>query len=782
MRLSIARLSASTFGLACLCTIPAQAQNAAPGGAPAAEQSAPQNGIADIIVTAQRRSESLQKSALTIEVRDAKSLAIGGVTAPNQLTAVLPTLQISTLGPATGVYLRGVGGFPNGALTNSAVPYYLDGVYVARGQSVVSEFYDVERLELVKGPQGTLYGRNATGGAINVLTVRPKLNETSGHMDVEIGNYGNQNGEAAINLPLGNTVALRASGTIVDKGGFTSVGLGDDVHQAGRLKLLWQPNSDVSLLLNGSYGHIGGKGGGAVALNHQIPGWYPWMDASDPRAVAYGQATSLPAILGIPIPGAYRHTQPSDARQDLNFYNVSAQLDWKLGGTTLTIIPAYRESRMRYASPLGFLVEIGYPIPGVGAGPEISKATSVEARLAGDSGKLKWVTGLYYFNEDQSQTLNVNFGLLTHSAAYNVPSTRSYAAFAQGTYSLSQHLRVTAGIRYTSDRRAIFNDLYLVSPVIILGVPAPQAAACAFPAPTQAVCLVEESSGRKTFNNVSWRAGFEADVLDNSLLYGTVSRGFKAGGFNNESALGHIGQAQPFQPEILTSYEAGLKSRFLDNRLQVNISGFYWDYNNHQEPILSYTNVPNVTGQVVLNIGKIQIYGGDLDVVARPWTGGTISGSVEYAHTVYKNFNFDTPIFNAGNLGCPQQDLRNGLSNIDCTGYQVARSPKFAGRVGIDQAIPFGTGSLVANGTVNFASARWIGVDFLPEERVKGYGKIDASLTYRPASNHWFITGFVRNVTNATVYSEAGKDPLSAFIYGIIQPPRTYGARFGFSF
>ena len=771
----------------------------APSPAPVSTAARPDNGgITDIIVTAQRRSESLQKTSLSISVVKPEAIANAGVTSAAQLTSLLPTVQVGSSGPSTSVYIRGVGGFQTTSASSPAVPYYVDGVYVARTQSLTSEFYDIDRLEVLKGPQGTLYGRNASGGAINFLTVRPELGRTTGKLEVELGNYGNQTGEAAINLPIGTTMAIRASGTIVDKSGYTSERLGDDVHYAGRLKFLWQPSSDVSLLLNGSYGHIGGKTAAVVALNKDIPGWFPWLDISDPKSQAYLVSHDLaPPPFVIP-------TNAADARQKSDFYNISAQLDWKLApNTTLTVMPAFRDSTTRDTVLIGFFVDNGYGLGSLPARPERSKASSLEVRLAGNSDRLKWLLGAYYFNEDQFQQYTVNGGFIQHPGVISNFGTRSYALFSQNTFSLSQSVRIIAGARYTIDKRRIFDgQTYLISPTFILGPPPAAATPCLFPFPTQPQCLVDTYEGRKTFKNFSWKFGFEADVLQNSLFYATVSKGFKAGGFNTQSALGSPpvgnapGKAALYNPELLTSYDVGLKSRFFNNHVQLNLTGFYWDYKNHQEPVLTFTNVPGVTNLIYNNAGKAEIYGGSVDLVARLWRGGTINSTVEYAHSRYKDYIVPIPSF-AYNIaapgtfnpaftgsGCRFDAATSNVvtTSLDCSGFEVARTPKWSGAVGITQEVPVGEGRLIANGNMNFASSRWLSVDFVPVERAPTYTKFDASLTYRAPHNSWFVTGFVRNITNEAVYTTGGLHPFGALAYGYIQPPRTYGARFGVNF
>jgi iron complex outermembrane receptor protein len=735
--------------------------------------------IEEIVVTAQRKSESLQKSAITVSVLKPEDLANSGATTPQLLTSALPTVQVGSSGPASAVYIRGVGGFAATASTSPAVPYYIDGVYVDRTQSVVSETYDISRLELVKGPQGTLYGRNASGGAINYITTRPKLGEYEVSGSFEGGNYSDKGGEFAVNVPFGETIAARLSGTVEDKDGYTSEHFGGDKHAAGRLKVLFQPSDDFSVLVNTSYGEIDNDAtAGVVPLNRNIQGWYPWLDITDPRTQAFVASTAV-----VPVPGFVRAAVPSDAYQELKFYNASAEVNWDVGFGTVTVIPAYRHASMQYADPVGFLVDNGSNVGSIPPHPLTSNYTSLEARLGGTVDRLQYVGGIFYDNETQAEQYTVDGGYLQSVGEVDTVGARSYAAFGQATFEVIDHVRLIGGLRYTADRRELLNGTsYIISPAAFLGAPPPQAVACALPAPTQPQCVVDTFAGSKTFTNVSFKAGLEADVLDNSLAYGTVSRGFKAGGFNEQSALGAPGDALPFQPETLTAYEMGLKSRFLENKLQVNSSLYYWDYQNHQEPVLTYTNVPGVTNLEFLNAGASRIAGGTLDAEALLWTGGTLSASVEYANSKYKTFTKTIPTFayNPASTGCRVAAQTPANTTLDCSGFEVSRTPQWSGGTGFSQEVGLPTGKLIGRATVSFATSRYLGTDFIPIEHVNGYAKLDLSTTYRPTANNWSITGFVRNVNNAAVYTEAAKNPFSSLVYADIQPPRTYGARISF--
>ena len=518
-----------------------------------------------------------------------------------------------------------------------------------------------------------------------------------------------------------------------------------------------------------------------VALNKDVPGWYPWLDVSDPRSQAYTVSHGL-----APIPGFVRPDPKSDAGQDLNFYNISAQYDWHFGPTTLTILPAFRYSSMSYSDLFSFTATDGPGFGSIPASPETSKAVSVEARLSGNTERLKWVAGVYFYNEDQYQQYGVDVGLPDNVGVTASYGTRSYAGFGQATYAILPHFRLIGGLRYTSDNRTLTaGTAYAVSPTLFLGPPPIGAAACGFPAPTQSQCVVDRFRGDKTFTNVSWKGGFEADIFDNSLLYATASRGFKAGGFNDQSQLGQPGKALAFQPETLTSYEIGLKNRFLDNRLQLNGSGFYWQYKDHQEPHLGFTNAGTINNEFY-NAGAATIFGADLDAIVRPWSGGTVSGSVEYTHSKYDNFVYATPTatFNPQTTACTGSPSSTpGYVNVDCSGFQTIKTPRFSGTIGITQSVDFESGArLTATTNTTFASARWLAIDFTPIERAPAYVTQDAYVTYAFPNGRWSVTGFLRNINNGIVYTQAQINPLSSIVGANINAPRTYGARLSYQF
>lgn len=256
-------LACSALAIAAmLAASPAAAQDATSG-----QTASSGSGINEIVVTAQRREETIQKSSLSISVIDADAAA--SITDAKDIAALVPGVQISQGGSTMQTYVRGVGDFGSSALNQSAVSYNIDGVYVADTATVSTQFYDLARVEVLKGPQGTLYGRNASAGSVNLVYARPELGEAGGFVLFEAGNYDFIHGSAAVNVPIGDIAALRASGNIVRRDGYLSDGTNDDRQEGGRLQLLVEPSDTFSFRLSGDAAKRSGRGGGGILLPRQ---------------------------------------------------------------------------------------------------------------------------------------------------------------------------------------------------------------------------------------------------------------------------------------------------------------------------------------------------------------------------------------------------------------------------------------------------------------------------------------------------------------------------------
>ncbi|HEU0043510.1 TonB-dependent receptor [Sphingomonas sp.] len=251
---------------------PAFAQTAEPGAlAGDATAQVPSQGLEDIIVTAQRRSESLQRAAVAVDVVTAGDLAAAGVVTATTLNAAVPSLSVQQGGGANNVFfIRGVGNFTLNGYSDPAIAFDLDGVYMGRPTSTTATFFDLERIEVLKGPQGTLYGRNATGGAVNVIPVRPRIHELSVAASAGYGNYNASDLEAVVNVPLGPLAAFRIAGKLVDRDGYNQDGTLDDVGHGVRAQLLFQPTDRLNIRLAADYSHQDGAGPGGSYLGHEL--------------------------------------------------------------------------------------------------------------------------------------------------------------------------------------------------------------------------------------------------------------------------------------------------------------------------------------------------------------------------------------------------------------------------------------------------------------------------------------------------------------------------------
>lgn len=727
----------------------AQAQQADPAALEDAQEApgASRQGLQDIIVTASRREVSLQKESRAITAISADELVRSGVTDATSVQALAPGLTIATNGPQLQISIRGVGDRTINAATDPAVAINVDGVYYPKSYEASGSFFDLDRIEVLKGPQGTLYGRNASSGAINLVTARPRF-ETSGYGEVEIGNYGSQRATGAINAALSDTVALRISGQVVDRQGYLSDGYGDDIKQSVRAHLLIQ-SEDTSMLLTAAYSHLGGKSDAGVIArrfgntpsitNVPVPS-DPWSGPTHPDTLARIGATNPDGV-----------TQPrGDGFQDIDVYSLTANFEHRFNWATVTVIPSYVGARFENLSYAALVVPTWNKTK--------SDQLSIEGRLSSPEGsRVKWVAGAFASREDTNDQyqskIQPTFALPTYAPDRD---DETWAVFGEANASLTDSLRLIGGIRYTWERKTVTG-----ATAPIFG-PIPE-----FPIPlTGSVGSLpgaSDISGGRTDKAVNFRAGAEFDVAPAVMVYATVATGFKAGGFYND-----VAPSNSYKPEKLTAYTAGIKSRFLDNRLQLNIEGFYWDYTDKQETFLGFGSIPGSVILLTKNAASARLYGADVSLAAQITPTTRLSAEVEYNNNKYESYIVDT-------LAGP----------IDNSGQQLVRAPEWSGHVSFDQVIPLAAelGELSFNAQMRFTSSYWLTNDFVPIERQSSYQVYDASLQWVSPGGGVSVTGFIKNIGNKAYYSGGVySDNLQDAVVGQIGAPRTYGARLRLNF
>jgi iron complex outermembrane receptor protein len=497
-----------------------------------------------------------------------------GATNAQELTNVLPNVQNGVAGYA----IRGISSGDTTEKGDPSTAFSVDGIYIARPQEQGLAFYDVDRVEVLRGPQGTLYGRNATAGAINVITARPVLGTYEGAATVDFGNYSSKRVNAMTNVPFGDNVALRLAGLYDDHDGYTPTHDGTNSLDsrndgAGRARLLIKV-ADTNLLLSGDVAREHDSGAAYIPLTRALSGQAA-QDYQNPGR------------------NGFNH---------LNTGGFSGEITSDLVFADLTYIGGWRTAS--YNDTLLFGDDGPWVLENVD-----HWQSSHELRLASKgTGPLQWVGGLFYFNENTHTSPTVNIPGAGLTLLFDLRAhTESKAAFAQLTYSVLPQLRIVGGIRYTEDQKSRAGTFDIVG------------------GPGQLY------DAAVSFNKVNWKGGIEWDVADHVLFYASASTGYKSGGFNDGNP-----QTQPnlyYQPETITDYEAGLKGRFFDNRLYLSTSVFDYLYKG-----LQLSSVPPTGGIVTLNAASATIRGFETEGNWRVIEGGSLDYSLALLHAKYDNY------------------------------------------------------------------------------------------------------------------------------------------------
>ncbi|WP_044559915.1 TonB-dependent receptor, partial [Azospirillum sp. B4] len=713
----------------------------------------------EIVITAERREQSLQTAPVAVSALGGAALKEAGVADVSDLTRSVPSVVIA---PAAGgvpqVYVRGVGTFASNAYAEQSVAVNLDGVYISRPAGANGFFYDLQRVEVLKGPQGTLYGRNASGGAVNVLPETPKLDKTSAAATLDIGNYDLRKGDAYVNVPLSDKAALRASGMVIDRKGYLTDGYNDDQGQAGRLQLLLEPTEDWRVRLSGDYYHRGGKGSGQVQYPY-VDADNPWIGPADARAVAAYYA-------GLPPQSAYSpliENAKKDGFIDDQFWGTHAEISHDFSFATLTILPAYREVKEDYLSyiPSAFRVN------------SESQQKSVEARLASTGGgPLTWLAGIYYFSEDVTAAQDYDHWVM-ESVINSKLTDETVAAFGQLTYALTDTLRLTAGGRFTHEEKNQDSQF-----------------GTATFSPTKPT--LSSRADDRIWNAATWKVGVDYDLAPQSLLYANIGTGFKAGGF-----YASAGQ-DTFNPEHLTAYSVGLKNRFWDNRVQLNLEAFDYEYRDQQVSYLAPTltgvsSFPYAPIFVTQNVGRSRIRGFEVEGRWKATSNDLLTATVQYTDSRYTSFtysyfsNFGAP----PSVGCPYSNVSasanpaplapSAIYSVNCSGKPATNAPRWTANIGYEHEFAFADGSgLTAAADVYLSASYYTAYDYLAEQVQGGYHMTNLRLTYNAADDLWSVTAYVNNVENQAVVNTSYQ-PNQAFGNGMnyanIRPPRTYGVR-----
>jgi len=741
---------------------------------PAAALAAPDDQIQEIVVTAQKRGESIQKVPISITALSSADIQEKGLRDALGLTQNVPGLQVNNVFQSSNptIFLRGVGVNDYNPASSGAVGVTVDEVFLNSGVGQLFQLYDVDRIEVLKGPQGTLYGRNTTGGVLNFYTKQPSFGR-----DLSASlTYGRYN-QVSFDGAAGGTIvpdrlAARLSVSVKRRDGYVKNledgrELNDIDSLAGRFQFLFTPTDRIEIK-----NKVEGGRSRTSAIAHKSLGTYN---------LALGRPCTGDEILAInvcanPLTGFADSANLNEVRTDI--HNNYEKLDnfgdrlsivWNGDKVSLTSISAYVWNRRRLnqdqdSSPFSIL---NSPV-----WTEKSEQVSQELRLAstGD-GRLKWVVGLFYLHERLNSLSNFSYLASfnpTPSQPYFDPAnniflverqftqkTDSFAGFGQLDYALTDKLKMTLGFRYTSDKKDISFQTYagavnpasdplarLQQPLIGLIDSSPNDFSIDAPARTT-----------DRLKKPTWRVALDYQMTPDILGYASYSRGVRSGGHNTGAVFFSGIEFTKVQPERLDAFEVGLKSDLLDRRLRVNLAAFHYDYKNMQ--VFSLESGPTVPLQRLQN-ADAEIYGGEMEVSATPASGLELNFGLAALHTEYTRFI--DPL--RGDFKGQRLDKAPSLQMTAGVQYHFALSPDWEGRIGGD----FAYQSKVYFSPVNAAPME---SDAHGQLNLKaGIGKADKGLD---------LLFFVNNVTNKRYLQDIVDVSVAGFYFGVYSEPRTYG-------
>jgi iron complex outermembrane receptor protein len=731
-------------------------------------------GIGDIIVTAQRRNERLQDVPLSVTAATGEQLRELNVTDTGRIELLTPGL---TWGNDSGARawpsLRGVETANGEANGEPAIAFFVDDVYKSRNSQANVPLVDVARVEVLRGPQGTLFGRNSTGGAINILTNAPDPGRLAYGLEGTIGRFENRRVEGFLNAPIGDDTAARFAFTRHRRDGYLrNLGTGGDANDQnlwyGRAALRHQSGP---LDVTARFSVMDVDRNGAGAFTSKVLGQTYTIGTPSGRSI-YGQPIFInprvldgkpdvvtptgPRDIGTPVernPFQFRTNFPG--REQTRSYDGSLIINYDLGPATLTSVTGLTDFSSVPIQDNDF-TDLNSIANATSLLSAASKSFQQELRLGSAAGSpLTWVIGGFYFKdkirerfavEDLNRNNYAKPGGGTTSLQFDrrtSTNTDSYALFGQASYAIFENFSLTAGGRYTIDEKSytlrelgFFGTLGTNPPLDI----------------------------DRTFKKFTWRLGAEYRPTPDNLLYASASTGFRSGGFNRFNDDPTTAEDERvFNSETMTAYEVGSKNDF-GRRIRLNVAAFLQVIKDQQ--VATVQTILNTGQSGFFNAGRTRIYGAEADLTLRPVTGWLINANATLLNARYRVLA--TPGFQ---IDVGNQSLR---------GNKVPRSPDFKLNVSSSYRIDLGgSGALVPSAAVQYNTAYHHTQFNTAIDRQRAYARADVRLAYEVEDGRFRIEGFVENVTNEVIMSYGIFGGNNAYFVNYAMP-RTWGVRLSF--
>jgi iron complex outermembrane receptor protein len=696
--------------------------------------------VEQVIVTAQRRAEGIENVPMSVQAFGGDTLNNLNIHSTDQLQFATPGfVNTGTAGDGiSSIYIRGVGSAYSGPGLEGSVATYVDDVYLQTQTQSAQNVIDVSQVQVLKGPQGVLYGRNATGGAVLITTEDPKLDTTEGYVKAGLGNLDWKRAEGVVNVPLTDTLALRAAGFYDYRSGyveniavpnFNKSGVGAGRTYSARVKLLWEPTDDFKAVATFQYDRRNGNGA-IHSLRYNPDG--------TPTGLGFYQTTQSP-------------NREGGGGDDTDALLGSVHMDYTRGIWTVTDTAAYRRTRAFgctdndgvVAEELYFCtVSQNSPNPGTADGLRNDTFTN-ELRVETNSGGPFDVTAGFFAERNQARFVGRIGGSFFGAATPtfdNHDNLTAWSPYVEAYYNITDKLKFTAGVRYTHESK-YHSDINDADAIATLGVPT-------------------GGNDRTSFSNVSPRAvlSYDAGTMN---YYVSYNRGFKSGGFNSPS----LTVDPPLKPETISAWEGGAKYLSEDGRLRASGAMYYYDWKNMQVAFI----VGGGTGIMQQNAADSKIYGGEFNLDWSPSSDWQIGLGAAYTHARFASFP-DAAVYDliGGYLTATAENLKD---------FRLPEAPDFTGNASVTYNFNLpanwaGTATLAARYTTQYDFTAGAGGE-LRASRQKPFALVNLSGTVFPEQANWEFGWFVSNLFEQHYIQLVSTG--NTGVYMTPAEPRTYG-------
>ena len=712
--------------------------------------------IDEITVTATKREASIQDISIAVTALTGEQMRLGGIEDITRLEHLVPGMRMGQSGNEARLAFRGTRTNNVGTEAEQVVGIFEDGVYVPTTTQALGAYIDVNRIEVLRGPQGTLYGRNTFGGTINIITNQPEFDGVTGKVEALFGDYNRTRLEGVVNIPFSDTFAIRLAAMDDQHDGYienywepgTSDDLSDRDMTFVRLSARWAPTDDIDITLRHTYSDL--ESNGNAIWGYQIIGSFIADEYFE------GLNTDAP-------PNASNDFDrgPWEVSRDLksaSLHETSATtlgVDWDLGPVALKVIGNFTNYDGTQISDFDYS-DGGDPLNSGFAGWTNDQDTvSFEATLSSNGdGPVDWMVGYYYFDMEATWTwLEVVDGSpgVPHWDFQSPYMSDSSAVFANATFPIGDRVRLVAGIREQEDGKQTRDDLdWSVFPPV----------------------NADGTGRKKTWSKTLWKGGIEFDLNDDTLMYGTVSTGYRAGGFNPVAAS----IPNSFEPEEVTAYEIGLKMTIADGTAVLNLAAFHNEYTDMQAQAFIDLGGAAIT-EYASNGGEVTADGLEAELFWRPTDQWNISANVAFLDAEFGEYNAGV-LFGFSDFD-GRQDLNDPVAGFSLKGWEPTLSPDltFGAQVGYD--IEFSGGSVLTPFVQLSYSSDYYATDYnLSGGKQDAYTKTDLRLIWRSASQKLEVQGFVLNVEDEAVMMRIATFNPNATTTGLQTHwgnPRTWG-------